>query len=398
MSIMRKLILCSLLFICNLAWSQFTTVTGTIVSSDGFVFANGIVTATFIPIGGQISCTGYILQGVGPMGGPSTPCSAQTVMDTNGSFTLLLADNSLIQANGTTWNIGVCPPISVPCQYFNTFIAGPSIDLSTTITNNLAPLQGAGLVLPIFFSDSEVSNTNNISNVLYFNTSLDQVRIWNGIGWASTATGASNNLPSNFYSPQSGQFNFPQLTNGNKTIFGNRATDTSCSGPWQDFRNAANTIDLFLVDCNGVVQTPEIFISGPTPQIAIPITNSGTGTGAALLAKTINGQIQTITTSDTAIPAYPVIPSNTVNGSVVCAPGTSGSACPVLLGITTCTFDGGGSTVDHYVGASTTVAGNCKDVGATLPAGPLCIVGRAMQSVSGGQNATVLVQPFCYHT
>src|SRR5579859_336402 len=387
-----KLILCSLfvILVCLGVSAQITTVTGTISSPDGFLLVGGSITANFTPINGQINCAQSLISGQ-RMGTANNPCTVTATMDNTGTFTMNLTDDHRINPQGGQWSFSVCPPINSPCQTVLVDIFGATQDISNSINNALTPMTGSALNLPQFFADSEIPNSG--PNMVYYNVTSNVIRYYNGISWGNISSGS---LPNNFY--QGGTFNFNQLSNGINTIFGKRATDTSCTGPWIDFRNAANTLDLFLVDCNGVVQVPEIYISGPNPEIAIPLLNNGTGTTSALLAKLNGTAVQKIGTGDTAIPVYPVIPSNTVNGNVVCAPGTTGNACVVLLGQATCTFDAGGGTANHYVGASTTTAGDCKDLGATLPAGPICIVGQLMTSPAGGANGTVFVQPFCYHT
>ena len=110
------------------------------------------------------------------------------------------------------------------------------------------------------------------------------------------------------------------------------------------------------------------------------IANSGTGTTNQLLAKlNASGQILTVSTSDTATPAYIVYGGG----------GTTGNATVALGGKALCTFDAGGATALHYVGVSSTVAGNCKDLGATVPASGVWVVGIAAATVSGGANGYV---------
>lgn len=387
-----KLILYSFFFIltCLISSAQVTTLSATVTGADGYVFAFGSVTATLVATTGNINCALYKLNNI-PMGGSSAPCTVSGTMDSTGTFIINLSDDHKIFPVGTLWSISVCPPVASPCQSSLQDVYGMTLDLSAQISNSLKVTTGNSFNIPNFFADSEIINPALGS--IYFSLSTQTIRQWTGLTWVNFN---SNNLPSGFYS--SGTFHFIQMSNSINTIFGQRATDTNCSGPWIDYRNNANNLDLFVVDCNGVVQTPEVFISGPSPQIAIPIANSSTGTTSTLLAKTISGQAQIASTSDTAIPVYPVIPSNTVNGNVVCAPGVTGNACLVLMGITSCTFDSNGVTIDHFVGASTSVGGDCTDLGAILPPGPLCIVGKAMTTTTGGNNGSILVQPFCYHS
>lgn len=126
------------------------------------------------------------------------------------------------------------------------------------------------------------------------------------------------------------------------------------------------------------------------------IPNAGGGTTAGLIAKLVAGQALTATTSDTAVPVAVVMPTVTAGSGAVCGPGTSGSSCLAYSGQVNVTVDAGGATANHFVTASTSTAGRGHDAGATLPSGPVCIVG--MFTASGAANASVAMDAFpqCY--
>jgi hypothetical protein len=84
------------------AAAQFTTVTGTVVDPNGFPYALGTITAVLILPGG----TSPTLNGL-----PYTPPTQPTGLDKTGSFTLQLADNTVLLPAATKWNFTVCSAI-----------------------------------------------------------------------------------------------------------------------------------------------------------------------------------------------------------------------------------------------------------------------------------------------
>lgn len=118
----------------------------------------------------------------------------------------------------------------------------------------------------------------------------------------------------------------------------------------------------------------------------ISIVNDGTtGTTLKLLAKE-NGSAQAIKvgTSDTAVPIY------VVTGGA----GTGGYAVLSTVGRATCTTDAGGATVSHWLGASTSTAGRCADLGSVVPPGR-CYVGISLNTVGANADTSVLVLQGC---
>jgi hypothetical protein len=82
------------------AFAQFTTVTGTVIDPNGVPYAGGTITPTLVIPSGAGSPT--------LNGGPYTPPTQATGLDQTGSFTLNVADNTVLQPGGTKWNFLVC--------------------------------------------------------------------------------------------------------------------------------------------------------------------------------------------------------------------------------------------------------------------------------------------------
>lgn len=118
-------------------------------------------------------------------------------------------------------------------------------------------------------------------------------------------------------------------------------------------------------------------------QQTVEIANASiTGTTANRLAKLTGAPstLTTLTTSDTT----------GIVGIVAAGAGTTGNAQIVVAGNIACDFDGA-TTAGHYVGASTSSAGKCTDLGATRPATPVQVIGRVLETIASAGSATVYV-------
>jgi len=77
-------------------------------------------------------------------------------------------------------------------------------------------------------------------------------------------------------------------------------------------------------------------------------------------------------------------------GIVIAGAGTTGNAQIVTNGNVACDFDGA-TTAGDYVGASTTSAGKCTDLGSTLPTTGVQVLGRVLTTLASAGSATVYV-------
>jgi Chaperone of endosialidase len=140
---------------------------------------------------------------------------------------------------------------------------------------------------------------------------------------------------------------------------------------------------------NGLIERLRITGAGTidikTSPEATEIANAGTtGTTQFKLAKL------------TGAPSTAIIAATTDTGGmvgiVVEGAGTTGSAMIATTGQAKCVFDGA-TTAGHYVGISSTTAGDCHDVGSTYPASGQ-ILGRVLSTNgSGGTYAVALYGP-----
>jgi hypothetical protein len=93
---------------------------------------------------------------------------------------------------------------------------------------------------------------------------------------------------------------------------------------------------------------------------------------------------------------FVVTPTVTNGATTVCAAGTTGNACIAVTGQVTAQTDASGTTAGHFAVASTATAGRIADGGATLPNGPVCIVGVSAATLGANASDALNAAPFCY--
>ena len=144
---MRKLlvILCTLLTmsIGISAYAQNTTVTATVIDSDGTMWINGSWSITFTPNPSQPNIGMYNING--------TPLSASVLnqkgsIDGSGDLSVTVYQNGAITPVGSTWTITVCPNAVTKCGIYNFTTASLS---SLSITSPLTSIIPAPRFAPV---------------------------------------------------------------------------------------------------------------------------------------------------------------------------------------------------------------------------------------------------------
>lgn len=156
-------------------------------------------------------------------------------------------------------------------------------------------------------------------------------------------------------------------------------------GPLANVAVAGNDLQVYS---GNVMSVAGFMLTSPgnigTQALTLQFNNdTTTGTVNDLLAK-LGGAGPSpsaikIATTDTDIPVYPVTSLTA----------TSGAAILAVAGEAACTFDNA-TTYADYVVASTTTAADCHDAGASLPTGPVYVVGTVAQA--GGAAGNYLVK------
>jgi hypothetical protein len=125
-----------------LAAAQFTTVSGTIVDPNGLAYANGTIVSVLILPGGTSPTLGGL---------PYTPPTQPVGLDGTGSFTIQLADNTVLLPAATKWNFTVCSAIGTVLPAGGKgpvcFTLASPITISGVSQNITAQLKAAALSL-----------------------------------------------------------------------------------------------------------------------------------------------------------------------------------------------------------------------------------------------------------
>ena len=153
---MRKFCLLVILLLLSAltCLAQFTTVTATVHDPNNVTYAGGTYSAVFIPPYGW------------PNIFPATAGDGTTFnhyitgsLDSNGHFSVSLADTTQISPTRSQWSITVCPNVGFNgCTFYIGAISGTSQDISTQLDNNAPVITaqanfqkgiGAGLNIPL---------------------------------------------------------------------------------------------------------------------------------------------------------------------------------------------------------------------------------------------------------
>jgi hypothetical protein len=131
----------------------------------------------------------------------------------------------------------------------------------------------------------------------------------------------------------------------------------------------------------GVLNCNTVFTAGA----GIP-NDTSTGTTLGLLAKLSAGKMVKIGTGDTNVPVF-LITNNA---------GTTGNTWPLFAGIGSCTFDPTATVAGDFVGASSTDAAKCADLGSSFAAinGNHAVIGQVLTTngAGGGTYSILLTQ------
>jgi hypothetical protein len=187
-----------------LAAAQFTTVSGTVIDPNGLPYANGTISAT---LNTSASPT---------LGGfPYQPPTQPTGLNLAGSFTMGLADNTVLLPAATTWNFQVCSALGTVqpaggkgpvCFKVNgVTISGASQSLTATLTAAALALSSAGGSSP-----ANTLTSPNTYNVTSYGFTCDG---------ATDNTSALNTLMSTVVTAGGGTLVFPVTTYANRCVF-----------------------------------------------------------------------------------------------------------------------------------------------------------------------------------
>lgn len=160
--------------------AQMTTVTATVTDSDGTLWANGTVTAQFVPNPSQPNVNIYNING--------TPLSTAVLnqgpisLGSPGAFSLSVYDNTKITPVGSQWQFTVCPLAQSKCGIATTAVSGT--------TQSITALVDAAIPAPRFNAVAGAYGYANVEAILaypvggtYWSVPNQVQMYWNGTSW-----------------------------------------------------------------------------------------------------------------------------------------------------------------------------------------------------------------------
>ena len=185
---MKKLAACLILVLATAyAGAQSTTASSTgVVDTDGFTWAGGTVTVSFVPSAQHPSFSSYSWTG-----GTLLPAFA-TGLSSTGTFSISLPSNTAISPTGSQWAFQLCPNATKGCFSFTTALTGATQNLTASI-NALAvgPRFPGNTSTPLFGYGPIEINTAVSTATVFFNTTTSACQIFNGTSFVACASGGS---------------------------------------------------------------------------------------------------------------------------------------------------------------------------------------------------------------
>jgi len=187
---MKKLLalLGTLLWMGSVSFAQTTTVSGTVVDSDGTTWTNGTISIQFVPNSSQPNINIYNINGV--------PLSAAVMtqgplpLDPSGAFSRVVYTNSSITPSGSTWQYTICPRASSRCGVFTIQATGSTQNLTSVIPASIPAPRFLAVAGAYGYADIE-AQTQNTVGATYWNVNSNIQLYWNGAVFQSTAINCS---------------------------------------------------------------------------------------------------------------------------------------------------------------------------------------------------------------
>lgn len=180
-----------LLFCCSLS-AQTTTVTATVVDSDGQSWNNGTWSLAFTPNPAYPNLSSYLFNGV-PLNQAVT--SQNGTMNGSGTLGFSVYQNGAVFPAGSTWTITVCPQATAKCSNYNFSTSLlTTLNISSSLNSLINPPRFPAVYGNYGYLDVE-ANTQLIPGASYYNVTSACQRVWSGTTWGCSSTGSGVYLP-----------------------------------------------------------------------------------------------------------------------------------------------------------------------------------------------------------
>lgn len=175
-----------LLLLCVGAQAQSTTVTGQITDESGTPWINAEVTASFFPtpgFSGKYTWEGNQYQAL-----PSVIARASN----SGALSISVPSNTAITPANSKWVFSICPIASLVCQTTAPVsVTGSSQDITELISKTIPNIAINPTGTQFAYNDDEVLPMPGMGQ-LYYRTTDNTLRQWNGEAWVAVGGGSAN--------------------------------------------------------------------------------------------------------------------------------------------------------------------------------------------------------------
>ena len=177
-----KFLLALSLLPLSIAWGQNTTITATVVDSDGTVWANAPYSLNFRVNPAQPDRDIYNINGVKL---DPTQLQMSGTLSSLGVLSASVYQTSAISPAGALWTLTVCPLSSATaCGTVYIGTAGNTEDVSSLINSAITAPRFPAIAGAYGYADSEAQITLPVG-ATYWNVTLQGQRYWNGSTWVS---------------------------------------------------------------------------------------------------------------------------------------------------------------------------------------------------------------------
>ena len=189
---MKKILifLCALLLGSACASAQYTTVTATVVDSDGTVWANAPYSFNFQPGYNESNPANYTYNGAALN---AAHLSGSGTANGSGVISFSVYQSTLLKPIPSSYNLTVCPNASGKCATINFSTSSGSVSLSSQINAAIAAPRFQAVSGAYGYADTEAI-LKLIPGSTYWNVTTSSQRCYTGSTWGACGSGGGGNL------------------------------------------------------------------------------------------------------------------------------------------------------------------------------------------------------------